>query len=168
MTNRKIPLLLAALGGLIVVNAALAQLANSIATPGETEVARVRAEGAQIYECKAASDGALAWQFREPIATLITDGKTIGRHYAGPNWELIDGSAVSAKPIANVAGGTPADIPWLKLEVTGRRGAGRLTDVTSVLRINTQGGALTGPCDKPGSLRAVPYAADYVFLRRDA
>jgi hypothetical protein len=99
MTNRKIPLLLAALGGLIAVNAALAQLANSIVTTGETEVARVRAEGAQIYECKAGSDGALTWQFREPIATLITDGKTIGRHYAGPNWELIDGSAVSAKPM---------------------------------------------------------------------
>jgi hypothetical protein len=168
MTNRKIPLLLAVLGGFAAVNAALAQLANSIATTGETEIARARAEGAQIYECKAASDGALSWQFREPIATLMMDGKTVGRHYAGPNWELMDGSAVSAKPIGNVAGRTPADIPWLKLEVTGRRGVGTLTDATTVLRINTQGGVLTGPCDRPGSFRAVPYAADYVFLRRDA
>jgi hypothetical protein len=168
MTNRKVPLLLAALGGLIAVNAALAQLANSIAITGEAEVARVRAEGAQIYECKVASDGALTWQFREPIATLMMDGKTVGRHYAGPNWELVDGSAVSAKPIASAAGNTPADIPWLKLEITGHRGVGALTEATAVLRINTRGGALTGPCDKPGSFRAVPYAADYVFLRRDA
>src|SRR2546421_10876903 len=35
--------------------------------------------------------------FREPIATLLLDGKTVGRHYAGPNWEHADGSAVVAK-----------------------------------------------------------------------
>jgi Protein of unknown function (DUF3455) len=43
----------------------------------------VHAEGAQIYECKVNS-GKLVWQFREPIAALIADGKTVGRHYAGP------------------------------------------------------------------------------------
>ena len=37
--------------------------------------------------CKAGADGKLAWTFREPIATLLADGKTVGRHYAGPNWE---------------------------------------------------------------------------------
>ena len=47
----------------------------------------LHAEGAQVYECKAGSDGKLAWAFREPIATLLLDGKTVGRHYAGPNWE---------------------------------------------------------------------------------
>ncbi len=35
-----------------------------------------------------------SWTFREPIATLLDDGKTVGRHYAGPNWEDNDGSAV--------------------------------------------------------------------------
>ena len=50
-------------------------------------VLTVHAEGAQVYECKAGADGKLAWAFREPIATLLVDGKTIGRHYAGPNWE---------------------------------------------------------------------------------
>ena len=66
----------------------------------------VHAEGAQVYECKAGADGKLAWAFREPIATLLVDGKTIGRHYAGPNWEHIDGSAVVGKVTGNAPGAT--------------------------------------------------------------
>jgi len=38
--------------------------------------------------------------------------------------------------------------------------------VTTVQRINTQGGKLEGACDKVGSFKSVPYAADYVFLRK--
>lgn len=141
-------------------------LPEAIAAPGESVVLHVHAEGAQVYECKAATDGKLAWAFREPIATLVSDGKTIGRHYAGPNWELADGSAVVGKVIANAPGTTSADIPWLKLEVASRRGSGELTPVTTVQRINTQGGKLDGPCDKAGELRSAPYSADYVFLKK--
>src|SRR5262245_45426149 len=93
------------------------QLPAAIAAPGETTVATLHAEGAQVYECKAGADGKLAWTFREPIATLLLDGKTVGRHYAGPTWEHADGSAVTAKAAGNTPGGTPKDIPWLKLEV---------------------------------------------------
>src|SRR5262245_4292114 len=168
MTRRTIILLLAAACGFDLICAALAQSTNIFVSAGETEVMRLRAEGAQIYECKTAGDGTLAWQFREPIATLMLDGTTIGRHYAGPSWEHGDGSVVTARAVANADGATPADIPWLKLSVTARRGTGALAGVTTVLRINTHGGALTGSCDKAGSLRAVPYTADYVFLRRDA
>ena len=66
----------------------------------------LHAEGAQVYECKAGADGKLAWAFREPIATLLPDGKTVGRHYAGPNWEHSDGSAVVGKAIGNAPGAT--------------------------------------------------------------
>src|ERR1700746_3183832 len=76
-------------------------LPDAILAPGETVVLTLHAEGAQVYECKAGSDGKLGWAFREPIATLFADGKTVGRHYAGPNWEHIDGSAVMAKVAAN-------------------------------------------------------------------
>src|SRR5262249_13139422 len=136
-----------------------AGLPTSIAAAGETEVARVHAEGAQIYECKLANDGKLAWQLREPVATLLLDGKTIGRHYAGPSWEHIDGSAVTAKPIGNAPGGTLADIPWLKLEITAHRGTGALSGATTVQRINTRGGVVTGVCEQPGSYRSAPYGA---------
>ncbi len=47
-----------------------------------------------------------------------------------------------------------------------RRGSGILTPATSIQRINTHGGALSGACAERGVLRAVPYSADYVFLRK--
>ena len=126
----------------------------------------VARQGAQVYECKAGADGKLAWAFREPIATLLLDGKTIGRHYAGPNWEHMDGSAVVGKVAGNAPGATPKDIPWLKLEVTASRGSGALSGVTTIQRINTQGGRHEGPCEKAGAFYSAPYATDYVFLKK--
>ena len=154
------------LAALIGPAGAAEPLTAAIAAPGESVVLSVHAEGAQVYECKADSDGKLAWAFREPIATLLSEGKTIGRHYAGPNWELADDSAVVGKVIGNAPGATAADIPWLKLEVSARRGSGTLTPVTTVQRINTHGGKLEGSCDKAGEFKSAPYSADYVFLRK--
>lgn len=141
-------------------------LPDAIAALGETVVLSVHAEGAQIYECKAGTDGKLAWAFREPIATLLSEGKTIGRHYAGPNWEHADGSAIVGKAIGSSPGATAADIPWLKLEVTTHGGSGVLTPVTTVQRINTHGGKPDGACDKAGEFKSVPYSADYIFLKK--
>jgi Protein of unknown function (DUF3455) len=145
---------------------AFAQMPPAIEAPGQTVVATLQAEGAQVYECKAGADGKFAWAFREPIATLLLDGKTVGRHYAGPNWEHMDGSAVVGKVAGNAPGKTPNDIPWLKLEVTAQRGSGTLTGMTTVQRINTHGGVHTGACDKAGTFHSAPYSADYVFLRK--
>ena len=150
----------------VLTGTASAQVPPAIAAPGETAVVTLHAEGAQVYECKAGSDGKLAWAFREPIATLLLDGKTVGRHYAGPNWEHVDGSAVVGKVVASAPGKTASDIPWLKLEVAARRGSGTLSDVTTVQRINTAGGIHAGPCDKAGAFHSAPYATDYVFLRK--
>jgi Protein of unknown function (DUF3455) len=147
-------------------SAAEPALPDAIAAPGEAVVLSVHAEGAQVYECKAATDGKLAWAFREPIATLLADGKTVGRHYAGPNWEHADGSAVAGKAIGNAPGATAGDIPWLKLAIASRRGSGVLTPVTTVQRINTHGGKLEGSCEKAGDFKSAPYSADYIFLRK--
>jgi Protein of unknown function (DUF3455) len=153
---------------------ASAQVRAEIAAPDTTVVGTLHAEGAQLYECKrevantsSAQAGALSWKFREPIATLIVDGKTIGRHYAGPNWDYVDGSGVKGKAAASVPGSTPNDIPWLKLEVTERRGNGILSDVATVQRINTKGGVVQGSCESEGNYRIEPYSADYVFLRKN-
>src|SRR5580698_2450036 len=146
--------------------AAAEPLPAAIAAPGETVVVSLHAEGAQVYECKAGADGKLAWAFREPIATLMADGKTVGRHYAGPNWEYTDGSAVVGKMAGSAPGATPHDIAWLKLDVASRRGSGVLTPVTTVQRINTTGGKLDGACDKAGTMRSMPYSAEYVFLKK--
>ena len=145
---------------------AFAQMPAAIDAPGETAVATIHAEGAQVYECKAGTDGKLVWTFREPIATLLIDGKTVGRHYAGPNWEHTDSSAVVGKVAGNAPGKAANDIPWLKLDVISQRGSGLLSGVTTIQRINTLGGRLQGDCDKAGAFRSEAYAADYVFLRK--
>jgi uncharacterized protein DUF3455 len=135
-------------------------------------IATLHAEGSQIYECKPApgksssEDHALIWQFREPIAALFVDGKSIGRHYAGPNWDHIDGSGVSAKVVGSTPGAGPNDIAWLDLEVVDHRGSGLLSDAATVQRVNTKGGVAKGSCDTAGSYLSVPYSADYVFWRK--
>jgi len=160
--------MLAALVLISSVGAAFAAdpLPAAIAATGETAVLTVHAEGAQVYECKAVTDGKFVWSFREPIATLIADGRTVGRHYAGPNWEHVDGSAVTARTAGEAPGATASDIPWLKLNVISSRGEGVLTGATTVQRINTSGGQLSGACDRAGLLKSAPYTADYVFLRK--
>ena len=153
-------------GSFVDASAAETPLPDAIAAPGETVVLSAHAEGAQVYECKAGADGKLGWAFREPIATLLVDGKTVGRHYAGPNWEHADGSAVVGKVVGNAPGTTANDIPWLKLDVATHRGSGVLSPVTTVQRINTKGGKLAGACDTAGTFSSAPYSADYVFLRK--
>src|SRR5512133_2529238 len=98
--------LLAIVAAVARSSAASAQIPPPLAAPGETAVITLHAEGAQIYECKPGNDGKLAWAFREPIATLLAEDKTVGRHYAGPNWEHADGSAVVGKAIGNAPGAT--------------------------------------------------------------
>jgi hypothetical protein len=137
---------------------------KEIAADG-TVVASLLAEGAQTYDCKAGSDGKLVWTFREPIATLISDGTTVGRHYAGPVWENVDGSAITGKVVASVPGATPNDIAWLKLSVVSTRGEGVFSKVTTVQRIDTHGGAVQGPCEATGTSLVAPYSATYVFVR---
>ena len=143
-----------------------AQIPDAVAAPNEAVVATVHAEGAQIYDCKAGADGKLAWQFREPIATLLVDGKTVGRHFAGPSWELADGSAVTGKVAGRAAGATPKDIPLLKLEAVSHRGSGQLSGVTTIQRLNTKGGVVEGSCEAAGTFLSVPYSADYTFLKK--
>jgi hypothetical protein len=151
---------------ILATGTATAQIPDAVAAPSEAVVMTVHAEGAQIYDCKAGAEGKLAWQFREPIATLLVDGKTVGRHFAGPSWELADGSAVTGKIAGRAAGATPKDIPLLKLEAVSHRGSGQLTGVTTIQRLNTKGGVVEGACDSAGTFLSVPYSADYRFLKK--
>jgi hypothetical protein len=159
-------IILSIAGVVALASPARAQIPAPIAAPGEIQVLKAHAEGAQIYECKADASGKLAWAFREPIATLLVDGKTIGHHYAGPSWEYSDGSAVVGKVAGTAPGGTSKDIPWLKLDVASKRGTGLFENVTTVQRINTSGGKFDGACEVAGSYLSAPYSADYVFLKK--
>ena len=152
----------------VIAPSAAAEVLETIAARGETLIATTHATGAQVYECKTNSEGKLAWQFREPIATLMIDGKTVGRHFAGPVWEMADGSAVSAKVSAQAPGATANDIPLLRLDVAARHGSGLLSGVTTIQRLNTNGGRADAACDAPGTFLSVPYSADYAFYKKAA
>ncbi|HEX2889309.1 DUF3455 domain-containing protein [Vineibacter terrae] len=162
----RIPSAVACLAFLAVPVMAQDQVPAAIAAPGETVVATMHAEGAQIYDCKANDGGKLVWQFREPVATLLVGGQTAGRHYAGPSWELTDGSVVVGKVSGRAPGATAKDIPLLKLEATSHRGAGKLAGVTTIQRLNTRGGVADGPCEHANTFLSVPYSADYAFLKK--
>ena len=161
--------------GVSIVTVLLAAEASAqvpLVAPDEIVLVKLHAEGAQIYACKPDSGGsssggqALTWQFIEPVATLFVDGKSAGRHTAGPNWDHVDGSGVKGKVLASAPGATSKDIPWLKLEVADRRGKGMLSDATAVLRVDTKGGLAPELCTRAGDYLSVAYAADYVFLRK--
>ncbi len=145
------------LGAATVVPAAIA------AGAGETLIAVIHAEGAQIYECESDGAATMNWRFREPVATLLDGGRTAGRHYAGPSWAFDDGSTVAAVVVARAPGARGGDIPLLKLEVTARSGSGPLAAATTIQRLDTRGGLAEGPCTTVGAYLSVPYSADYAF-----
>ena len=160
-----LPLLLSLMMG--SAQASETSIPDALIAAGEKLVLTLHAEGAQVYECKTGKDGKLAWAFREPIATLFEDGKTVGRHYAGPNWEHQDGSIVTGRVVGSSIGGTDNDILWLKLEATAHKGNGILANISTVQRLNTKGGQLEGGCDTASTYRSVAYSADYLFLRKE-
>ena len=73
---------------------------------------------------------------------------------------------VSGKVAARAPAASAIDIPLLKLDVASRRGDGRLSDVTTIQRINTKGGVAEGTCNEAGAFLSVPYTADYTFLSK--
>jgi hypothetical protein len=139
-------------------------LPATIAVKG-VPVAELQAAGAQIYVCAKNAAGALNWTFREPVAALLEEGKTVGRHFVGPTWEFVDGSRVVGEVVSKAPGATAKDISWLKLSVKDPPKSGLVAGATSVLRIDTKGGVFEGACDSEGELHSEPYAATYVFVK---
>lgn len=163
---RKISLCVAFVASSVAAHAeGLANLPEAIAIKDAAAVAAFQAAGAQIYVCAKDSKGALEWTYREPIATLILDGKTVGRHFAGPTWEFADGTHVMGKVLAKSPGKTAQDVAWLKLAVAEPALSGPVAGATTILRIDTKGGALSGACAREGELHSEPYAAAYVFVK---
>jgi len=129
----------------------------------------VAAKGVQIYECRASKDlGAADWVFVAPEADLFdTNGKEIGRHYAGPRWESFDGSTIAGTLKGRIDAPQADAIPWLLLTAKSVGPEGSFSKVTSVQRVSTVGGAApkTG-CSSAsvGQVARMPYTADYYFL----
>jgi hypothetical protein len=159
--------LLVAASAAVSFSLAAQQLPQQLPPPANEQLLLlVHAKGDQIYTCK--SDAAqFTWTFEAPDAQLFDkDGKSFGKHSKGPSWEANDGSRVTGKPVANTPSPDADSIPWLLVNVISHDGSGVLSNVTTILRLNTKGGkAPATSCDAShlGQER-VPYSADYLFI----
>jgi hypothetical protein len=126
--------------------------------PGNRLVARLDAQGVQVYQCTAG-----AWGFLEPVAALSDRSPADATiHFRGPSWESIrDGSLVEATTIASSP--VVGSIPQLLLQATRTRGDGIFGSVTYVQRLNTTGGVIPTTACTDGQTRGVPYTAEYRF-----
>lgn len=141
---------------------------DALAAPdGNVLAFTLSARGDQVYACSA-REASFAWTFVEPEATLFEgSGCRAGEHYAGPTWEASDGSTVVAAKVADQTVDATA-IPWLLLKASATAGEGRMSRVTYVQRLATEGGlAPTSGCDAAhvGARRGVSYRAIYAFFR---
>lgn len=134
---------------------------------GEVLLLRAAARGAQIYTCKAkaADPAAFEWTLKAPDAELFDQsGAKIGRHYAGPTWEIADGSRVAGEAVQRSP--VQGAIPWLLLRATSHEGAGALSKVNYIQRVDTVGGvAPSAGCDAAhaGAEARIDYSANYDF-----
>jgi hypothetical protein len=122
----------------------------------------INAKGVQIYECRDQK-----WVFVAPEAELFdSNGKVVGRHYAGPHWEATgDGSRVVGTVKSRADSPEAGAIPWLLLTTKSVGGNGYFADVTSIQRVATHGGAAPGiACTHDGLTARVSYTADYYFF----
>jgi hypothetical protein len=127
------------------------------------------AVGSQIYECRAGDKGGWAWVFVAPEADLFNQkDEKVGTHGAGPHWTALDGSKTLGTVKARADGERPADIPLLLLSAKSAGSPGKMAAVTSVQRLNTEGGnAPAKGCAvqaDAGKRVKEGYRADYVFF----
>jgi hypothetical protein len=148
---------------------ALADLPAAIKPPAGLSVyITALASGAQIYTCGKNDAGAWIWVFKAPEASLTDpQKKPLGKHYAGPTWEGLDGGKVVGAAKASAASPS-GSIPWLLLDIKSHDGAGGFTAAKNILRVATTGGTAPAQgCDEAhsGAENRVPYAATYLFLK---
>ncbi|MES2951508.1 MAG: DUF3455 domain-containing protein [Pseudomonadota bacterium] len=125
--------------------------------------------GSQIYECKAAEKGGWNWAFIGPEADLYNQkDEKVGTHGAGPFWAALDNSRTIGSVKARASGARTNDIPLLLLSTKSDGSAGKMARVSSVQRLNTEGGnAPAKGCvaaADAGKRIKEGYTADYVFF----
>ena len=129
----------------------------------------VSATGVQVYTCTRNPAGTTGWVLREPDAQLFDlQGNPVGKHYAGPTWEGLDGSKVVGEVKTNMPAPVEKAIPWLLLHAKSHAGSGAFTQAQAIVRMGTAGGTAPGDgCDetRAGQELRVPYTAIYVFLK---
>jgi hypothetical protein len=174
--------LLAACGNQPSATSTPALSAPAVPTPlsvpsSQRPILKARGVGVQIYACRAnpgQTGGApsFAWTLKAPDSSLLDErGAQIGKNYEGPTWELNDGSKVVGVVQATLAAPGGDSIPWLLLKAVRNDGAGAMTTVRTIQRLDTVGGkAPASGCDggtQDTEVR-VPYEATYYFYADNA
>lgn len=135
----------------------------------QTLFLHLKGKGEQIYVCQNAS-GVYAWKLKAPAAKLFDEGGELtGQHFAGPTWQAKDESRVMGKVVTSVPSPGGDSIPWLLLTASSHQGAGVMSKVQSIQRLQTKGGvAPVGGCaaGNENGETAVPYEAEYYFYGR--
>jgi Protein of unknown function (DUF3455) len=170
------------LAALLVAGTFLVAVANGASTmdgvvevpaalnPDKLSIFRVMsARGVQVYICTRNPAGATSWVLRGPDAQLFDQqNKPVGKHYAGPTWEGLDGGKVVGEMKTSLPAPVDKAVPWLMLNAKSHEGSGAFTQAQAIVRMGTTGGAAPSDgCDeaRAGQELRVPYTAIYVFLK---
>lgn len=133
--------------------------------------------GVHIYQCRVTANNAttnsaentFAWSFVAPDATL-SDGERTTARLTSPN--LIESSSDRGSVSGLVRSSQQAgnnNLPWTLMRAQPIGDAGLFTGVTSIQRVNTNGGMAPATgcgADTVGSEARVAYSADYYFYKR--
>jgi hypothetical protein len=176
MNSKRVPVFYKALlTSIFAVNAVVCFAANVevpdiLKAPADQNILlEAKAEGVQIYKCETQKNDSLAfeWKFIAPEADLYnTNGEKIAHHYAGPTWESNDGSKVVGEVKEKYSVPDAKAVPWLLLGAKSSSAVGTFAKVTSIQRINTEGGqAPAEVCNQTlsGKEVRIPYKAVYRF-----
>jgi hypothetical protein len=129
----------------------------------------VSATGVQANACTRNPAGATGWILKGPDAQLFDpQNKPVGKHYAGPTWEGLDGSKVVGEVKTSMQAPVDKAVPWLLLHTKSHEGSGAFTEARAIVRMATTGGTAPGDgCDEvhAGQELRVPYTAIYIFLK---
>jgi hypothetical protein len=142
---------------------------NLKAPAGSVLLFELQAQGVQIYTCEAdpGDASAFVWTFTAPEAELLNQhGEVVGKHFTGPTWEGLDGSAVVGAGLERADAPDAGSIPWLLLQATEHSGIGAFSTITYVQRLDTSGGVAPAEgcdADHEGDLVRQPYEATYAF-----
>src|SRR5215471_10820205 len=113
--------------GLVEVPAAL--------NPNKLSIFRVvSAKGVQVYICTRNPAGATSWVLRGPDAQLFDpQSKPVGKHYAGPTWEDLDGSTVVGEVKRSMPAPVDKAVPWLLLDAKSHKGSGAFAQARTIV-----------------------------------
>lgn len=139
--------------------------------PGQIPAFRLEASGVQVYQCSPlpTDPNVYTWVLTAPDATLYEGNHSVARWTSPQQFNALDDlSSVSAIVLSLQSDG-PDNMPWALLRATPVGDSGIFAGVTSIQRVDTQGGAPPADgcdADHVGDEARAPFTADLFFYKR--